>query len=570
MHGSAGGEDLELRHYVDVLRRRKLVILLTIVVALALGFAFIKVATPVYESTAQVLLSAAQGSSDSTASKAASGSGASTGGGSATPEVASQVAIMESRSVSDEAKKALNVSDLSITIAPVANSNVVGFTASASTAKQAARIAQTYADTYVTMHRTQVAADLKATTDALTAQITTLEGQLAPLDQQLNDLNTRIEATTVATSRAPLAAQRDQIAQQRQTLDTRRGDLQQRLDRIQLDSTVTKNGGVEIVSNAAVPSEPSSPQKARDLALALALGVMGGIAAAFIRDHFDDRIKSDEDLQDGNDRPVLGYVPAVRDWDRTDPSLVATQQVTQSPAGDAYARLATVMELKSGVAKLQVIQVTSAHPGDGKTTTVANLGVAFARTGRNIVLVDANLRRPRLHRFFDLDNERGLTTVLSGEASLADVLVDVADEPCLRVLPSGPIPPNPAELLAGQATRDIITQLRFQGHLVIFDGPSLPGSDAMVLGDRVDGVALVAYLNRTTHSELAQAHAMFEHVDTPMVGTILNGAGRRASRGFTFGRKRGQLAEGSMPVAESPHTNGRVPSDTGSHAAADQ
>ncbi len=352
-----------------------LVILTTIVVAVVAGFAFIKLATPVYESTAQVLLTSAAGSSDSSAAKASSGSGATTGGG-ASPEVASQVAIMESRSVADEAKKALNLDSLSISIAPVANSNVVGLTASADSAKDAARIAQTYADTYVTLHRAQVSADTKATADALTAQITTIEGQLAPLDQSLNDLNTRIEATTVAASRAPLAAQRDQIAQQRQTLDTRRGDLQQRLDRIQLDSTVTKTGGVEIMSNAPVPSDPTSPQKARDLALALALGVMGGIAAAFIRDHFDDRIKSDEALQDGDNRPVLGYVPSVREWQHSEPSLRSTQQATQSPAGEAYARLATVVELKNGAAKLQVIQITSARPGDGKTTTAGSHAVA--------------------------------------------------------------------------------------------------------------------------------------------------------------------------------------------------
>ncbi len=571
MHGSAGGEDLELRHYVDVLRRRKLVIVATVVVALVAGFAFVKVATPVYESTTQILLNPPTSSSDTGASKSASGSGASaSGGSSATPEVASQVAIMESRSVTDEVKKALHVSDLSVAIAPVANSNVVGITGSANTAKQAAKIAQTYADTYVTMHRAQVATDLKTTTDALSAQISTIEGQIAPLDQSLNDLNTRIEATTVATSRAPLAAQRDQVAQQRTTLDTRRSDLQQRLDRIQLDSTVSKTGGVEIVSNASVPSAPTSPQKVRDLALALALGIIGGIAAAFVRDHFDDRIKSGEDLYVGSDRPPLGNVPSIRGWRRSDDPRLIAQEEPQSPAGEAYARLSTVLELKGAVTKLQVILVTSASPGDGKTTTAANLGVAFARGGRRVVVVDADLRDPRLHRFFDVGNDRGLTSVLTGRIALADALVKVADEPSLQILPSGPVPLNPAELLAGQATRDLITRLSLEGNLVIFDGASLAGSDAIVLADRVDGVLLVTYLNRTTRSELGQALALFEHVDTPLIGTILNGTGRRARRGFGFGRHQGSPSRASSSAEVAGADNGRMPSASETQVAADQ
>ncbi len=556
MQGSTGGDDLELSHYVDVLRRRKLVIVVTILVALLAGFAFVKLSTPVYDSTAQVLLRPSSSASDTGAAKASSGSGT---GSSATPEIASQVAIILSTSVSDDAKKALHVTDLSVSAAPLGNSNVVGITASAGNAKEAERIAQGYTETYVAKHRDQVAADLKTTTDGLSAQIKTLQDQIAPLDQTLSDLNGRIEATTVATARAPLAAQRDQVAQQRQTLDTRRSDLQQRLDRLALDAASTNPGGLEIVSKASVPSGPSSPQKVRDMALALALGVIAGIAAAFVRDHLDDRIKSAADLHDGTDRPVLGLVPAVRGWHRSDPPLLVTEGEPQSPAGESYARLATVLDLKGATAKLQVIQITSPGPGDGKTTTAANLALAFAQGGRQVVVIDANLRRPRLHRFFDLENYRGLTSVLRGELALADALTEVDGEPSLRVLPSGPIPPNPAELLAGQSTRDLITRLRFEGHLVIIDGPALPVPDAMVVADRVDGVLLVAYLNHTTGTDLAQAAALLAHIDTPFVGTILNGTGRKTARDLASGLRRSRGSQESFGEVK-PAPDGTVPS----------
>ncbi len=585
MNGSAGEEDLELRHYIEVLFRRKLIIIVTTVIALLAGVAFLTVTPPVYESTAQVLLqpslaeqvfSADSGGAKGSGSAGASGaSGSATGtgsAGSASPQVASQVAVMQSASVRDPAKKALHLTDdPSVTVAAIGTSNVVGITVEADSAKEAARIAQTYAETYVDMHRSQVLNDLKITTDALATQIAAIEAQIVPLDQSLADLNSRIDSTAVLTSRAPITAQRDQVSQQRQSLDTRRSDLQSRLDRLQLDTTVTKTGGVAIVSNAAVVTDPISPKKTTDLALALALGVLGGIALAFVRDHLDDRIKSDKDLRNGTSRPILGVVPAVRGWDRSGPPLLVSSAMPQAPAADAYARLGTVLELK-GVARVQVLQITGAHSGDGTTTTAANLGIALARGGRQVVLVDANLRRPRLHGFFDLGNYQGLTSVLRGEIPLADALVGVYDEPGLRVLPTGPIPPNPAELLGGQGFRDLITRLRFEGHLVIFDGPPLPLPDAMILADRVDGVLLVAYFNRTPRSELAETFALLEYIDTPLVGTILNGThDRKGRRRFFFGRGRRQASDDSPYLAESaPTKNGSEPAGPKTRVSADK
>ncbi len=585
MNESGGEEDLELRHYLDVLLRRKLIIVVTIVIALLAGFAFLQVVPPVYESTAQVLLQpslaeqvfssdsgATKASGGASASSAASGSASATGSaGNPTPQVASQVAVMQSASVRDPAKKALHLTDdPSVTVAVVGTSNVVGITADADTANGAAKIAQVYAETYVDMHRTQVLADLKTTTDALSAQIGAIEAQIAPIDQSLTDLNTRIDATAVLTARAPITAQRDQVSQQRQTLDTRRNDLQARLDRLQLDTTVTKTGGVEIVSNAAVSTDPISPDKTTDLALALTLGVLGGIALAFVRDHLDDRIKSDKDLRGGTDRPILGVVPNVRGWRRSDPPMLVTDREPQSAAGNAYARLATVLELRHGA--MQVLQVAGAHSGDGTTTTVANLGLAFARSGRQVVLVDANLRRPRMHGFFGMENARGLTTVLRGEDALAEVLVGVEDEPNLRVLPSGPIPPNPAGMLGGQGFCDLVSHLRFESQLVIVDGPPIALPDGMLLADRVDGVLLVAYLNRTPRSELAEAFALVEYIDTPLIGTILNGTrDRKGRRRFLFGGRRRQASEESPYLDEAaPTRNSREPSDSKTRVSANK
>ena len=170
-----------------------------------------------------------------------------------------------------------------------------------------------------------------------------------------------------------------------------------------------------------------------------------------------------------------------------------------SPAAEAYRSLRTNLQFISRDGSVRVISVTSPHAGEGKTTTVANLATTLALTGKRVMALSADLRKPRLHRFFGLDNEKGLSSVLAGQAQLADVARRVEGLDSLRIVTSGPVPPNPAELLSSDEMELLLRHLRSTADYVVIDTPpALVVTDAMIVAPRVDGVVVVVDSDVTT------------------------------------------------------------------------
>jgi non-specific protein-tyrosine kinase len=208
-----------------------------------------------------------------------------------------------------------------------------------------------------------------------------------------------------------------------------------------------------------------------------------------------------------------------------------------------------------------VVAVTSAGPGEGKTTAVANLAVCFARAGKRVIVLSGDLRRPRVHEFFGLANETGLTSLYSGRAGLADVLLPVPAEPRLRVIPSGPIPANPAEILSVGGMWELSGVLRKNSDLVLIDCPPvLPVTDALLLSQLADGVLIVASVASGSRTDLDRAYRMLELVHAPVLGTMLNRVPPRGPRargyGYSFGG--GHAASRPSPkVTSGAPDNGR-------------
>lgn len=523
-------EDLELRHYLDVIRRRKVSLLVTVSVVLIATIAFTLLKTPEYRSTAEILVEAPLSERIFTPAEPRNGQpGADT-------NVATQVAILESRSVREAAEKAVG-RKFDVEVARIGDTEVVAITATAGKPDEATRLAQAYTDAYLSMRRGRLTTELRTTTDAIKAEIDVLGALVAALDTRVQDLNTRVQAAPERETRAPLEAERDQLTQERAGPATRRSDLQQRLDRLQLASTLTKTGGVEVVSQASRP-EKARPVLLRNLALALALGLLLGVVVAFLREHFDDTVKSESDLQRILGKaPLLGVVPVVRGWRSHDEAMLVSRSEPRSPASEAYSGVRTALELAGLSDPGRVLQVTSAGPGDGKTTTLSNLGVSFARTGRRTVLIDCNLRRPRLHTFFDLENSVGLTSVLQGEASLPAAFQPVPDESGLLVLTSGPAPASPSELLSTASIERVISSVAKDVDVVLVDGPPLPVPEAVVLADRADAVLLVVCAGRTTGRNLTHAAQLLHEIQCPLVGVLLNASRDKAGHGLTYGRE---------------------------------
>ena len=194
----------------------------------------------------------------------------------------------------------------------------------------------------------------------------------------------------------------------------------------------------------------------------------------------------------------------------------------RSPVSEAYRTLRTSIQFLGLDRDLKTILITSAGPNEGKSTTLANLAVTFAEAGRDVIAVDCDLRRPSLHTLFDVPNERGLTTAISDEIPLSEVLISTS-VPHLRVLPSGIVPPNPSEILGSQRMDRVIAGLRDLADIVLFDAPpTIAVTDAAVLGVKVDGVLLVVSAGKTKRDHAVRAKGLLEKVNAKVLGVVLN------------------------------------------------
>ena len=196
----------------------------------------------------------------------------------------------------------------------------------------------------------------------------------------------------------------------------------------------------------------------------------------------------------------------------------------QGQAAEAYRTLAANLQYARPDEQLRTILLTSARPDDGKTTTLANLGVTAARAGRSVILVDCDLRRPGLHRIFGLGNTTGVATVLQQHAPVQEAL-QLSSVPGLRILTSGPPPPNPADVLGGPATKPLLEELAASADLVLVDAPPVTRvADASLLAPLVDGVILVVTAMRTRREQAIEAKAQLDRVNASVLGVILNNA----------------------------------------------
>jgi len=233
---------------------------------------------------------------------------------------------------------------------------------------------------------------------------------------------------------------------------------------------------------------------------------------------------------------VLGEIPRVAGWRDRDAAHLVTAAAPHSPAAEGYRTLRTAVEFLLGTRELTTIQVTSSQTDDGKSTTLANLALAFARAGVQVTIVCCDLRQPRIHEFFGLSNEVGFTSVLMGAATVVEATQKVDGEPSLAVLASGPLPPNPSELLSLPRTDEVIASIEKNADfgLVLVDSPPvLPVADALTVAGMVDATILVAAADSSSRRGVRRSVQMLRQVGAPLVGTVLNNA--TTAGGMSFG-----------------------------------
>ncbi len=318
---------------------------------------------------------------------------------------------------------------------------------------------------------------------------------------------------------------------------------------------------VSIATYSRLPKTPIGPPRLRNIIIAFLLSLAAGIGLAFLLDFLDDTVKSIEDVDRHLHLPALALIPASRP-DRArliglpgapppvagDSTALAMIEDVRSPIAESYRHLRTSLLLSSAGQPPKTILVTSSQPSEGKTTTAINTAFMLAQTGAEVLIVDCDLRRPRLHVHFEAPNVRGLTNWLSGETDVDGLVQSYEKQANLKFLTSGPVPPNPAELLGSDEMRKLLGTLseRF-AHIVIDSPPAISFTDASILSTMVDGVVLVVHGGRSSRAVVRRAKQQLLDVGAHIFGVVLNNVKLETQDYYYSGYYSGYYSESGKP-----------------------
>jgi len=298
---------------------------------------------------------------------------------------------------------------------------------------------------------------------------------------------------------------------------------------------------IQIVDPAELPTSPYKPNKKQNLLLAAVVGLFLGVGLAFFFEYLDNTIKTPEDLEQWIRLPSFGMVPEISNGRRKRldkgvcyPVELVTHGHPKSMLSEAYRSIRTSILLSSSEEPPKKITVTSPNLGEGKTTTVINTAIALSQMGARVLIIDADMRKPRVHKIFNHENGTGLSTFLSRHGHLVSI-IKKSEVPNLFYIPCGPIPPNPSELLGSNLFRKMLDALepRFD-HILIDSPPVLGFADAIILSNCVNGVILTVLGGKTPRETLRRAKEALQQTNTRILGVVINRVDIRRSDGYYY------------------------------------
>ncbi|HET7489524.1 MAG TPA: polysaccharide biosynthesis tyrosine autokinase [Acidimicrobiales bacterium] len=506
----------DLRKFLEVLGRHWWIVVAATVAVVVPATAWSNSQTPRYRASAEMVLELKR--SETLYAQGAGNSGSND----VQRSIATEAKRLESSAVSQAVAHKLGY-HAGVRTSASGVDNVITVTAESTSPKRAADIANAYVDTYIQYRRNTALKDL-------------LDAQ-TEIQAKIDEKQRAIDAIDAEVAAAP-PADRPSLAQaksfERSSLANQQSLFRSQVDQLQVSASLS-GGGADVLTPALPPHEPYAPKVAQILVLSLVAGAMLGLVVAFASDFLDDSIRGEDDLERAQfGLPILGSIPVVKGWRRESAAKLVSLGDPSSAAAEGYRGLRTAMQFLAIDRPLRVVQVTSPAVSEGKSTTAANLAVALARAGRHVVVMCCDLRRPRVHEFFGISNDVGLTSVLMGEASLDQALQrPPGDGLPLEILASGPLPPNPSELLSGRHFAEVLALVRERADVVVVDSPPvLPVSDAAVLAGLVDATVLVIRPGRTRRRGVRMALAALGRVNATLVGIVLNGVRRAGSYGY--------------------------------------
>lgn len=506
----------ELLTYFQTVLHHKLLVAQTFVMTVLAVFLFSTLQTPLYAASAALVASPPDYSGIFT--------NAPLRGISRDPmrRIATQIEMFSSLEVANTAAKLLQedqktVQDLlhNTKVSQVGQTDVLKIQAIDPDPERAAVLANAMADAFATFQANRSV----QTITQLTAEIS------SKLEEARNHLS-ELDGSLAAALAARNAQEAERLMAERDAIVRKTHDLDGQVDSLQIQASLQQQQ-LSIIERAAAPDSPSSPRTKRNLFLGGIAGVIIGVGLALLKDFLDDSIRDLTSLEELGGIPAVGVIPNIfPDQKKKHASTAPAIAQMQTPAAEAFRRLRTNLQFLGLDQPIRALGITSARANEGKSTVIVNLAASLAHAGLRVIIVGADLRKPSLHKVFHTQNKQGLSTLLTGKIRVEDVLIPVTVDGTrtqLWFLPSGPIPPNPAELLGSKRMGEIITDLTNRCDLLLCDmTPTLPVSDACVLAPKLDGVLLLAKAGVTKHNEVTTTRDSLTKVGTRLLGVILN------------------------------------------------
>ena len=583
LDSSGAADPGEARRHLQTLLRRRWYVVVPVVLGVVAAFMLSRGGEDTYVSRADVRVPSGQASIFE--------GGSSLSSSEAERIIASAIQLIRSSAVRDEVQAEISQDAFDqitlFDVASVSDTFFVRITVGSLDPTVAREAARAYALEYIQRQGELDVADLRTraeqllnSAEASEADVVTIDEDLAEIDEQIVRLDFEIRAlesqlaegvvpeelVRKTIDRNDLQRQRDVKLSDRSRESAEVSFLRQEASNLQIEESYRTQTGAQLVAEPEAATLLGGRSLRRDLVVFVMLGGMVGVALALVREYFDTKIRSATDLHElAPEIPVLGAIPKMRNA-FNQPHLAMT---TGRPwfAAEAYRALRTTILATRGQAH-QTFAISSVGANAGKSVTITNLATSFAQAGHRTLVIDANLRRPSIHMKLRVRNDMGLSHHLQTGAPPGELILDSQLADGLYVLPAGPIPPNPAELVGSAAMGRLLEWAQTHYDYVLVDTPPLDVfTDAAVVGHRAGGVLLVVRFEATDHRRLSETLDQMATAGVSIWGFVVNGRQESMSRATRYARRVGARnlktmwtdRPGSTPVGEAPHDLGMPP-----------
>lgn len=504
---------MELKQYFNLVRRWLWLLLLSAFLAGMTAFMVSRQQTPIYQATATVLINQAR----STAARADYNDLITA------ERIARTYADMlqdwpaleqvaQTTGLAPGYKQLQENYAVEVTVTPLRDTQLVNVIVTSNNPEVATTLANTLPVVFAEMNQARQQQRYVRTRNDLQAEMAAVEEDLLAAEQARQAMG--------ATTPGQVDGERDRLERAVARYQATYASLANSLEDLRL-AEVQASDEIVITTPARVPEKPIRPRVLVNTLLAAIVGVMLALGVVFLLEYLDDTIKYPDLVRDQTGLPTLAAVVTISGASPAE-KLVALSS-TRSPAAEAYRVLRTNLQFSSLDRPVRTLLVSSPSPDEGKSTTAVNLAAVMAQAGQRVVLVDCDLRRPTIHRFFQTPNNSGLTTALLHADADPAAFLQETSLPGLQVLTTGPIPPNPSELLSSERMHELLQKLQAQADMVVLDSPPvLAVADASILATRADGTLLVVNAGVTRLDMLVKTLERLDGLGVRPLGLVLN------------------------------------------------